>query len=101
MYYRYEAEVGSKWVGICQAMTPDHRRKIGRFLHEPKWYGENPDVDSECWFTEYGYNKYHEQMEEVINNCCAYYFPLKTRLRKSNTLDNIAMQSKVQCICLI
>ena len=68
MFYRYEGRrLGQEeWLGICQALTPDHRRKIARFLKVPKWYNENPNIESESWFTQKGYDQYHERMEEII-----------------------------------
>lgn len=108
MYYRYEArrcKWGSSgyetdWEGICQIWTPDQSRKMSQFLHTPKWYESNPDVDSRCWFTQYGYDKYHERVEELLANCDEWYFPIEVRLLKQIHIDNIVCDGKVQCICL-
>lgn len=102
MFYRYEAKrYGSdEWEGICQAMTPDHRRKIARFMKDPKWYSKNPDADSTCWFTKEGYDKYHRRIEEIIEDCEMYYYPLKVRLLMAKELPNIVMSGKIQAICL-
>ncbi len=103
MFYRYEAwnEKEQAWEGIFAALTPDHRRKANQFLHNPKWYDNHPDTDSICWFTQLGYDKYHEEIEALIENCIESYYPLKYRILKANKLDNIAMQGKIQCICLV
>lgn len=101
MFYRYEARrPGGEWKGICQALTPSHRRKIARFLASPKWYETHPDTDSRCWLTEEGYQKYHEKMEAVIEDCQAYYYPLEVRLKKAETLEHVVLSGKMQCICL-
>ena len=102
MFYRYEGRrLGQKeWLGICQALTPDHRRKIARFLKVPKWYNENPNIESESWFTQKGYDQYHERREEIIKNCNDYYYPLETRLLQVEELPNLAMVGKIQCIKL-
>lgn len=81
-------------------MTPSHRRKVGRFLSEPKWYSKNPDTDSRCWFTQYGYERYHRQMEEIIEDYLTFNEDVKIRLLKSEEPGRIVMLGKIQCICL-
>ena len=102
MYYRYIAQErsGSGWKGLCQVLTPDCRRKIGQFISEPKWYRTHPDIDSECWFTEQGYNKYHKKIEEIIDHYKENWGELKVRLLKATQLDNIVMVGKIQIIRL-
>ncbi len=102
MFYRYEAkrpnEPDDAWKGICQAMTPDHSRKTARFLKDPKWYEKNPDTDSRCWFTQFGYDKYHETMEKIIDDCIEWYYELDVRILMTETLEDVVMQGKIQCI---
>ena len=102
MFYRYEARRPGDltWKGVLQVVTPRHRRRTARFLTSPKWYSQHPDIDTRCWFTQYGYDKYHTEMEAVIEDCRTNYYPLEIRLIQAKTLKNIAMQGKVQCICL-
>ena len=107
MFYRYEIKristqtgLNVPWENLCKALTPDHRRMIKRFLYEPKWYRDNPDKDSICWFTQYGYDKYHEYIEEIIKDCNDNYYPLKVRLLERRRLKDVVMHGKVQCICL-
>ena len=100
MFYRYEAYCEGKWIGICGAMTPSHRRKMGRFLSEPKWYAKNPGVDSRCWFTQYGYDRHHKQMEAIIEDYLTLNENVKIRLLKSEVPGRIVMLGKIQCICL-
>lgn len=54
MFYRYEVRIGSDkpWEGGFQCLFPDQLRHIGRYLKEPKWYKNHPDVDTRCWFTQ-------------------------------------------------
>lgn len=109
MYYRYEARrtgLGYKykndedgWKGLFQVLPPSPRRKASRFLHEPKWYSHHPGEQSECWFTEYGYRKYHKQMEDLIQYSRDCYDPLEIRILTKEELECVAMQGKVQCIC--
>lgn len=100
MFYRYEAKrpVDNTWVGICKAMTPSIRHKMAGFLTNPKWYHNHPDVDTRCWFTQYGYDRYHSRVEKLIEECMNYY-PLKVRLLKEDNPGIILMKGKVQCIC--
>ena len=69
MYYRYEArrtdEEDHEFKGIFHIFTPSQRRKW-YCLAVPKWYEKNPNVESQAWFTQHGYNKWHETMEEMI-----------------------------------
>ena len=104
MFYRYEVYLGRKegWNGITSIFNPDHSQWMSRFLTSPKWYDSHPDIDSKCWFTQYGYDKYHKEMEEIIEDCKELYdeHPLKIRLLKADNLENIVCSYKVQCIQL-
>ncbi len=101
MFYRYEVRIGSDkpWEGCFQYFFPDQRRYIGRFLKEPKWYKEHPNVATRCWFTQEGFDKYGELVREtiekrgVLNDSNGEY-----RLVKSESLENIVMLGKIQCI---
>lgn len=104
MYYRYEArrvygngECG-EWKGIFQALTPGHRRKAARFLKEPAWYGTHDPEGAECWLTEYGFQKYHDRMQALIDDCGEYYYPVEARVLKRDALGGIVMHGKVQAI---
>ena len=115
MFYRYEAKVkdnysrwaGKKtdweWQGIFSFFNPTERRYFNRFLREPRWYENNPDVDSRCWFTEEGYQKYHHIMELIISGNVGYrpMDHLEIRILTKETLDNIACKGKMQYIELV
>ena len=72
---------------------PDQRRYIGRFLKEPKWYKEHPNVATRCWFTQEGFDKYGDLVKEAIEKRDVEY-----RLVRSESLENIVMLGKIQCI---
>lgn len=95
MFYRYEAKnKNGEYKGIFSFFNPSQRRHFNRFLKEPKWYEKNPGVDSKCWFTEYGYNKYHSVIDEMIDGSNIK----DVRLITKDTLDNIVCKGKIQCI---
>lgn len=99
MFYRYEAMNPNtgEYKGIFSFFNPDHRRYFNRFLREPKWYEKNPDVDSRCWFTEEGYQKYHHVIDDLIILASVK----NVRLLTQAALNNIACKGKIQCIELI
>ena len=98
MYYRYEIKNNkSEFVGIFSVFNPSQRRYFNRFLKEPKWYKNNPDKKSRCWFTEVGYQKYHT----IIENLISELRNPEIRLLKMDTLKNIVVNGKIQCIELI
>ena len=95
MFYRYEARnEHGEYEGIFSFFNPDERRYFNRFVKEPKWYKNNPNVNSRCWFTEEGYNKYHHIIDELI----AANGNLDVRLITKDVLDNVACKGKIQCI---
>ena len=95
MYYRYEArEPNGEWIGIFQHMSPDQRRKW-YCLHIPKYLKEHPDCNSQSWFTEHGYQKWHTKMEETIE---AEFQDLEVRIVIKEMLENVVMKGKTQCI---
>lgn len=98
MYYRYEAKTKTgEYKGIFTVLNPSQRRYFNRFVKEPKWYKNNPNTDSRCWFTEEGYDKYHKIMENLISEL----YNVETRLLKVETLNNIVSKGKIQCIELL
>ena len=95
MFYRYEAlNKKGEYEGIFSFFNPSQRRYFNRFVKEPKWYEKNPSVPSKCWFTEEGYQKYHEIIDGFIieNNIQNF------RLIKEHTISNIVCHGKIQCI---
>lgn len=97
MYYRYEAKMPhEEWIGIFQIFDPDQRRKW-YCLHVPKYYEKNPDVETKAWFTQHGYEKYHEKMDNMLS---IYKDDpdIEIRIVTADTLDNIVMLGKTQCI---
>lgn len=105
MYYRYEArytgDKDAEWEGIFQFFSPDERRKW-YCLAVPKWYEKNPDVDSQAWFTQHGYDKWHEKMEKTIEDYLSWCNEgWEVRLLQVETLDNIVFKGKTQCIVTI
>lgn len=105
MFYRYEAKnKNGQYEGIFSFFNPSERRYFNRFLKEPKWYEKNPNVDSRCWFTEEGYNKYHHVIDEIISGnvgCRSMSHIIEVRLLTKKTLDNVACKGKIQCIEVI
>ena len=106
MYYRYEArrldEEDEEFRGIFGIFPPSEARKW-YCLAEPKWYENNPDVNSQAWFTQHGYDKWHTKMEETIKEFLDCYGRdnFEIRLRKAATLDNIVFKGKTQCIVVL
>lgn len=107
MYYRYEACPVQenkfhpmKWDSIFAsgALNPYQMRKINQTLKSPKWYKDNTNVPSRCWFTQAGYDKYHILMEEMIAEISSFW---KIRIIKCETLNNIVVKGKIQCIELL
>ena len=89
MFYRYEVRIGSDkpWEGGFQCLLPDQLRHIGRYLKEPKWYKQE------------GFDKYGDLVEEAIKERGILNYPNgEYRLVKSETLENIVMLGKIQCI---
>ena len=105
MFYRYEAKnKNGQYEGIFSFFNPSERRYFNRFLKEPKWYEKNPDVDSKCWFTEEGYNKYHHVIDEILSGNVGYRHMnhiVEVRLLTKETLDNVVCKGKIQCIEVI
>ena len=104
MFYRYEAinKATGQFEGIFSFFNPSERRYFNRFLKEPKWYENNPNVDSKCWFTEEGFNKYHYIIDEMIESYNQlHYLKLEVRLITKETLENVVCKGKMQCIELI
>lgn len=103
MYYRYEARrtdvEDGEFKGIFNAFTPSQRRKW-YCLAVPKWYEKNPDVESQAWFTQHGYDKWHEKMEDAIREFLDWFTEgtFEIRLLKKETLENIVFEGKTQCI---
>ena len=107
MYYRYEACPVAEnnyhpmeWQGIFAsgALNPSQKRKINQILKEPKWYKNNADIPSRCWFTQVGYDKYHKLLEEMIKEISPFW---KVRLVMTKSLNHIVMNGKIQCIEMI
>lgn len=103
MYYRYEMRTGTNdtWQGCFQFFFPDQRRYIGKWLKEPSWYSKHPDVDSRCWFTEAGFQKYGDMVEQFIQERLDTNPEWEMRLLKTDILQNFAMKGKIQCIEII
>lgn len=103
MYYRYEARrtdgKDHEFKGIFHIFTPSQRRKW-YCLAVPKWYEKNPNVESQAWFTQHGYNKWHETMEETILEFLDWFAEgtYEIRLLKKETLENVVFKGKTQCI---
>lgn len=104
MYYRYEARhIGyeeSEWEGIFSCFTPYELRKW-YCLTVPKWYEKNPDVESQAWFTQHGYDEWHTKMEKTIEEFLSWGNDFEVRLCKAEKLDNVVFAGKTQCIVLI
>ncbi|MFR3412139.1 MAG: hypothetical protein ACLTS1_06325 [Coprococcus sp.] len=84
---------------VSSVFSLDQLRHIGRYLKEPKWYKNHPDVDTRCWFTQEGFDKYGDLVEEAIKERGILNYPNgEYRLVKSETLENIVMLGKIQCI---
>ena len=95
MYYRYEAKnKDGQYVGIFSFFNPDQRRYFNRILKEPTWYVKHPNVDSRCWFTETGYQKYHSVIDALISEAGI----AEIRLLVQPDLENIVRKGKIQCI---
>ena len=98
MYYRYEAmNENGEYEGIFSFFDPSQRRYFNRFLKEPKWYKNNPNVESKCWFTEEDYKKYHHIIDELIIESGLS----NIKLIKCETLCQLVMKGKMQCITLM
>lgn len=100
MYYRYEMRENKDkpWEGVFSFLDPSQRRFWGRRLINPIWYEKNPGVNSRCWFTELGYEKHHEVMDEMIEDYLYHHPETELRILKEPNIQNIVMNGKVQCI---
>lgn len=100
MFYRYEmrSSPSDPWKGCFQYFFPDQRRYIARWLKEPKWYQNHPDVDSKCWFTQEGISKYGGMVEEFIEKRLSDMPEGEMRLLQTETLENLVMHGRIQCI---
>lgn len=99
MYYRYEVKMRGKWEGIFSMAAPGWRRRIGRYIKEPSWYRKQKDpgsIPTRCWFTEYGFQKYHHLIEEMIEDHA--FMRVETRLITSPELGTLVSKGKVQVI---
>ena len=97
MFYRYEAkDKDGKWKGIFSFLNPSQRRYFNRFLKEPSWYAKHPNIDTKCWFTQEGYQKYHRVIDELLAECNG----LEIRILQKNKLENIVCKGNIQCIQL-
>ena len=104
MFYRFEIRTSpdSPWEGGFQYLFPDQIRYITRFVREPKWYQNHPDINTRCWFTQEGFTKYGDIIQEAIEECGVLDYPnSKMRILKRPSLENIVMHGKIQCIQLI
>lgn len=101
MFYRFEVKRDTQpaeWQGVFTVFNPSQRRKIGRKLYEPKWYAKHTMTDSKCWFTTLGYQKYHELIEQEIQEVQAYHPNWEFRTITQYGIENIGMLGKIQCI---
>lgn len=104
MYYRYVGRrlngTDTSLKGIFEIFTPDERRKWGSCLATPKWYSKHPDVETEAWFTQHGYDKWHGKMDAIINDFLDAYGRnnYEISLLRVETLNNIVSKGKTQCI---
>ena len=108
VYYRYEVRFSDteRWRGFCAYLNPSERRKIAQWLSEPKWYAAHPNVASEAWFTEYGFQKYRAKVEDVFREMARWRSGdmmkrLQVRLRKQKSLSDIVSRGKVQCVSVL
>ena len=103
MYYRYEVRraANDPWEGCFQYLFPDQRRFLGRWIKEPKWYQNHPFTNSRCWFTQEGFEKYGDLVEEVVKERMENFSEGEMRILKRPKLENIVMHGKIQCIQLI
>ena len=103
MYYRFEVRrsANDPWEGCFQYLFPDQRRFLGRWIKEPKWYQKHPFTNSRCWFTQEGFEKYGDLVEEVVKERMENFSEGEMRILKRPKLENIVMHGKIQCIQLI
>ena len=98
MFYRYEGRSkdapNAEWQGVFMLFDPSQRRKW-YCLTSPKWYENNEDVESRAWFTEYGFEKYHEKMEDMLSEMEDW---CDIRILTAPMLSDIVMNGKVQVI---
>lgn len=94
MFYRYEAKKNGVWYGIFHFFNPDQRRYVNRYFREPKWYKNHPGIDSKCWFTEKGYEKYHAIIDAMIMECGN----LEIRILEKSTIDHPVCKGRIQWI---
>lgn len=95
MFYRYEAKNNEgQYEGICSFFNPDHQRRLNRAVSVPKWYENNPDTESRCWFTEEGFRKYHQVIDDIIIEADIK----NVRILICDALPNIVCKGKIQCI---
>ena len=99
MYYRYEVRFlteNAEWEGVFQAFSPSQRRKW-YCLAEPKYYKNNPDVKTRAWFTQHGYDKWHGKMDAMLEQY-KNERDIEIRILTAETLNNLVVKGKTQCI---
>ena len=99
MYYRYEIRFlteNAEWEGVFQAFNPSQRRQW-HCLAEPKYYEDNPDVETKAWFTQHGYDKWHSKMDAMLEQYKDDK-DIEIRILTAEVLDNLVMKGKTQCI---
>lgn len=72
--------------------TMDQRTKM---VSEPSVH------NSRCWFTQEGFEKYGDLVEEVVKERMENFSEGEMRILKRPKLENIVMHGKIQCIQLI
>ncbi|MEG1926731.1 MAG: hypothetical protein RR415_13400 [Ruthenibacterium sp.] len=99
MYYRYEVRrENGCWMGVFQMLNPSQKRKIGRMLHDPKWYANHPNCNTRCWFTEKGFEKFKGIVDAAI---AELPWKAEVRILRKESLKKIAMRGTIQCIELL
>lgn len=98
MYYRYEMKFpeSTEWKGVFQEFCPSHSRQWS-CLAIPKYYTKHPNEKTRAWFTQHGYDKWHSKMDEMLE---LYKKEMNAEIRilTAETLDNLVMKGKTQCI---
>ena len=103
MFYRYEIRTArdEPWQGCFQFFYPDQCRYIGQWLKEPTWYKKHPETESRCWFTQYGFGKFQDIFEELVQSRLESNPGWEVRLLQAEVLENVAKKGKVQWIELV
>ena len=102
MYYRIEGSEylegkWSDWYGIGQVLACHETAKAFRGVSIPKCLRTGKYRNTRSWFTEYGWNKYRNQIMRQVESH-SYWINTRIRVLTTENLPHIIMRGKTQAV---